>query len=675
MVKSSTISERDINHKDKQNFDSVLHIMDSAHLLSTIPEAKSTFVYVNIMASTVDSYLDMSLSPLERVEKAWYANFFVRYWREWVLLSERHTLKQNFLTSNTYQCIELNAHALLTFLMNARDNVNKDDVVFFPWLLGSQSCEKTFRSARSMSTVFSSVLNFSILGFLRWLHRLNIQAMLQLDAEKSGIRFPRAEKHIAKSGTKSYVAPSVANITNQDISVTVENALGKAKETLTNLNTDQLLKKHSKWDHVKRSSVDAESEGDDSDDDSDGDNDQEEDSESVAKQDEVESAIIQEVCEDDPVDIEKDLQSISQHGIADSKTSEKLDKCKKSLAPVKLNSSMPCYAFTNTNADKTGRKISPFVEISENGQSISIRKTTAIWLLQENEKLSSYRPIRVRDKQPFASSSYPLMAVSGEIPVIASTLTVNNLCIFKLAFDWELGRVLQFARCDTDTKVYSKPYKEQSVEVGTKNVGVLCTWYKHVKDSFGTFELTQSSEVEYKPLESYVCTLPEDCIPMKNGSTCSNNDILPKKQSSLTSMNFSINDRCNESVQVMVEDYKASNSHQSTTKKSNSTDTKSSPVLIPDDSEVSLAIAKDCWVKCGGIQLNRRDLQRLTSGKELSDLHINAFQNVLKKQFSSIGGLQSTLLQQNKSCLSNKKKTTYKSSTYPSVLLLNTGLC
>ena len=81
-----------------------------------------------------------------------------------------------------------------------------------------------------------------------------------------------------------------------------------------------------------------------------------------------------------------------------------------------------------------------------------------------------------------------------------------------------------------------------------------------------------------------------------------------------------------------------------------------SPVLIPDESKVNLATAKDHWVKCGGISLNKRDLQRLTSGKELSDLHINAFQNLLKMQFSSIGGLQSTLLQQNKLPLSNKKE-------------------
>ena len=112
---------------------------------------------------------------------------------------------------------------------------------------------------------------------------------------------------------------------------------------------DQLLKKHSKWDNVKWSNVgdcDAES---DADDDSDDDNDQEEDTESVSKEDAVVSEIVQEVCEDDPVEVEKDLQSISHQSIAGAKTSEKLGKFKKSLAPVKLNLAMPCYAFTSTD--------------------------------------------------------------------------------------------------------------------------------------------------------------------------------------------------------------------------------------------------------------------------------------------------------------------------------------
>ena len=240
-------------------------------------------------------------------------------------------------------------------------------------------------------------------------------------------------------------------------------------------------------------------------------------------------------------------------------------------------------------------------------------------------------------------------------------MTVGDLCVFKCTLDWELGRILQFAKYDTSTKEYSKPYKQLSVEVCTKHIGVLCTWYKHAKDNIGMFQLTQNCEVEHKPLESYICTLPEDCIIINSDN--SNNDLLPRaRHPSFTAKEFFIEEQCMTSVQVMVEDHKESKSHQKDRGKSKSSatniaiSTKVSPVLVPDDSDVNVATAKDHWAKCGGISLNKRDLQKLTSGKELSDLHINAFQNVLKIQFSSIGGMQSTHLQQNKAPLSNIKE-------------------
>jgi len=117
---------------------------------------------------------------------------------------------------------------LVTFLMNAHDNAEKDDV-FSPWLLGSQ---RIFRSAHSMSTVFSSVLKFSILGLLRRLHCLNIQAVLQADAEKPDIKFPQMEKNLTKHGVKSYVDPSIASIKNRDIFGAVESALKKRERIL-----------------------------------------------------------------------------------------------------------------------------------------------------------------------------------------------------------------------------------------------------------------------------------------------------------------------------------------------------------------------------------------------------------------------------------------------------------
>jgi len=84
-----------------------------------------------------------------------------------------------------------------------------------------------------------------------------------------------------------------------------------------------------KWNNASDCNVESD-EDDDDDDDSDDDYDQKEDTESVAKENEIEdemvSTIVQEVCEDDLMEVDKDLQSISHQGIIDSKTSEKLGK-------------------------------------------------------------------------------------------------------------------------------------------------------------------------------------------------------------------------------------------------------------------------------------------------------------------------------------------------------------
>ena len=57
-------------------------------------------------------------------------------------------------------------------------------------------------------------------------------------------------------------------------------------------------------------------------------------------------------------------------------------------------------------------------------------------------------------------------------------------------------------------------------------------------------------EMEYKPLESYICTLPEDCIIIDGDS-----DALPAKQSSLTANSFSIKEQCMKSLLAVVANY------------------------------------------------------------------------------------------------------------------------
>ena len=51
-------------------------------------------------------------------------------------------------------------------------------------------------------------------------------------------------------------------------------------------------------------------------------------------------------------------------------------------------------------------------------------------------------------------------------------------------------------------------------------------------------------------------------------------------------------------------------------------------------------------MRYGGIALSKKDCYELTNGKELSDLHVNAYQALLKSNFPQINGFQNTILQQ-----------------------------
>ena len=71
------LKEGDFNHKDKQNYDTILHLTSKSMfiLLSQIPDARATGVYLEITRCVIDSYLDKELDTFGHVELAWYAVF------------------------------------------------------------------------------------------------------------------------------------------------------------------------------------------------------------------------------------------------------------------------------------------------------------------------------------------------------------------------------------------------------------------------------------------------------------------------------------------------------------------------------------------------------------------------------------------------------------------------
>ena len=133
-------------------------------------------------------------------------------------------------------CIELNAHAIITFLHSTKEC----GVLYMPWLLGSQSCEKIFRLARSMTSTFSTIINFGMLGLLRRLQRLQMQSELQAESCKYGVIYPQLKRHENKDGRQTLLHHSSHNISQQDICHTVCMAKLKAKESIQKLGMEAL---------------------------------------------------------------------------------------------------------------------------------------------------------------------------------------------------------------------------------------------------------------------------------------------------------------------------------------------------------------------------------------------------------------------------------------------------
>lgn len=178
-----------LNPKDKQNFDSVLRMTDQNVinlLIQHVRDSSGTPKYLEIMRKIIDSYMDQSLEPLERVYKIWYALFMLRFWRNFVVSQKSLTLTKNFMTVNCYSCVELNAHSLIICLIRLKENGM--DHYFLPSALDSQPCESIFRQIRSFTTTFSTVANCSVKEILERISKIQLQN--DIEAMDSLYKFP-----------------------------------------------------------------------------------------------------------------------------------------------------------------------------------------------------------------------------------------------------------------------------------------------------------------------------------------------------------------------------------------------------------------------------------------------------------------------------------------------------
>ena len=177
----------------------------------------------------------------------------------------------------------------------------------------------------------------------------------------------------------------------------------------------------------------------------------------------------------------------------------------------------PCYEKAVVSTGSSSKRVyeclshnksSPFIEY----KGMFIRKTTALYLVQEKVSLSSDRLLRVRRDQ--------LSHIFSEADIensIAAYLRCGELVIFRTVDNPKnlmVGRIVQFSYLFGSKKQrqYSSSYVDLQRDSKT-NIGVLCNWYqsKCYQDRLH-FQLSDLYTIGYVSMENYSCTVPDSIL-------------------------------------------------------------------------------------------------------------------------------------------------------------------
>lgn len=187
----------DITSKDKMNFSSVEKLCSARVLecLGTIPSTEGVILYLKFVRNLITAYVEGKSTVEERLFSSFYCLYFARLWKEWIQIQRKtenfmHKNEEislnNFLSSNTYACIEINALSIVKMLRKCID-LNRPDL-FMPTLMSSQACEEYFRRTRSMTSTFQTITEYDMLEILNRSKRsqalVNLSRKIQVDDKK-----------------------------------------------------------------------------------------------------------------------------------------------------------------------------------------------------------------------------------------------------------------------------------------------------------------------------------------------------------------------------------------------------------------------------------------------------------------------------------------------------------
>jgi hypothetical protein len=256
----------DIFVKDRQNFSSCIKICsdDVIKNLINIPGSEGTIMYLHLLRSIIIAYIDKETSMIDRMYHAWFSVFVCRWWRAWlenmskydldeslyqltgirIARKKRNTKEYFFITTNAYYSIEINAHQLTYLALLVLEKKLPTEAMNI-YHFSSQTCEGMFRSTRSMSGTFSSVVNFSTQQFLNRAQRVSVLHKIKSESEfgtsSHVLLFPKHYKHSKKFRKSSLTVPDNRTLNMEMIEKIVSKAFTDVTELLTRFQINEIL--------------------------------------------------------------------------------------------------------------------------------------------------------------------------------------------------------------------------------------------------------------------------------------------------------------------------------------------------------------------------------------------------------------------------------------------------
>ena len=187
------LAVKNTQQKDRQNWPSAQAILSRKvrHALwqhqSAVGGQEGLILYLDMAWRYTHIYFSRVITFEERIEHACYIIHFLRLWRAWIFLQEGCTVKDNFLTRETFVDTVMSCHsAILTILYYA---IYLPDTPLHMDRIGTDSVEKYF------SALGSWVVNkrdYNYLTMCRYLHKINWYAKT---VTEGGVLAPEPKHH------------------------------------------------------------------------------------------------------------------------------------------------------------------------------------------------------------------------------------------------------------------------------------------------------------------------------------------------------------------------------------------------------------------------------------------------------------------------------------------------